>query len=168
MYRIVTVCAGNICRSPMAEYLVREAARDAGLDDVVVTSAGVSDEEQGNPIDPRARKVMERLGIDTSGHRARQVTREDLENNDLVLALDVPHYRALRTMAANDAQADKIHLMREYDPSAAGEALEGIGIYDPWYGDASDFDRTFGMIEDSVQGVIDDVARQPGSRREEP
>ncbi|WP_129657292.1 low molecular weight protein-tyrosine-phosphatase [Rothia uropygialis] len=166
MYRIVTVCTGNICRSPMAEYLVRNAAQDAGLGGVVVTSAGVSDEEQGNPIDPRARKVMDRLGIDTSGHSARQVTRQDLEDNDLILALDVPHFRALRRMAADEAQAAKIHLMREFDPSVAGEPVEKIGIYDPWYGDASDFDRTFGMIEDSVQGVIDEASRHPEARNE--
>ena len=78
MYRIVTVCTGNICRSPMAEYLLRRAAEESGLDGVVVDSAGVSDEEQGNPIDPRARKVLARLGIDTQDHSARQVTRRDL------------------------------------------------------------------------------------------
>lgn len=166
MYRIVTVCTGNICRSPMAEYLLRKAAREAGLGGVVVTSAGVSDEESGNPIDPRAQDVLERLGIDTSDHTARQVTRRDLEDNDLVLALDVPHYRALRNMAADDAQTSKIHLLREFDPSATGQAVEEIGIYDPWYGGPEDFDRTFGMIEDSVQGVIDEASGHPEARDE--
>ena len=152
----------------MAEYLIRRAAEDEGLTGVAVTSAGVSDEEQGNPIDPRARRVMQRLGIDTDGHTAQQITPKDLEDNDLVLALDVPHYRALRSMASDDEQRAKIRLMREFDPSAADEPLEKIGIYDPWYGDDSDFDRTFGMIEDSVAGVIDEASRHPEARSEAP
>lgn len=166
MYRIVTVCTGNICRSPMAEYLLRQAAEKAGLDGVVVDSAGVSDEEQGNPIDPRARDVLSRLGIDTSDHAARQVTRKDLADSDLVLALDVPHYRALRRMASDETQERKIHLLREFDPQVGDRPLEDLGIYDPWYGDASDFEATFTMIDDSVNGVVDEAARHEGARGE--
>ncbi|WP_269928342.1 low molecular weight protein-tyrosine-phosphatase [Kocuria massiliensis] len=164
MYRIVTVCTGNICRSPMAEYLLRRAADQAGLPGVVVDSAGVSDEERGNPIDPRARDVLSRLGIDTSDHAARQVTRKDLADSDLVLALDVPHYRALRRMASDESQEQKIRLLREFDPQVGDRALEDLGIYDPWYGDASDFEATFTMIDDAVNGVVEEAARHAEAR----
>ncbi|WP_342742325.1 low molecular weight protein-tyrosine-phosphatase [Kocuria massiliensis] len=164
MYRIVTVCTGNICRSPMAEYLLRRAAEESGLDGVVVDSAGVSDEEQGNPIDPRARKVLARLGIDTQDHSARQVTRRDLADCDLVLALDLPHEKALRRMASDEEQASKIHLLREFDPAVSDQAHEDLGIYDPWYGDASDFEATFAMIRDAVDGVIEEASGDPRAR----
>src|SRR5690606_16028733 len=91
-YRILTVCTGNICRSPMAELLLREAAREAGLDgEIAVASVGTTGWEEGNPIDPRAGQLLRGLGIDPSAHRARAMDREELARADLVLALDHDH-----------------------------------------------------------------------------
>ncbi|MGO2048462.1 MAG: low molecular weight phosphotyrosine protein phosphatase, partial [Brachybacterium tyrofermentans] len=88
-YRILTVCTGNICRSPMAEYALREAAQQAGLgDEVEVSSVGTTREEVGNPIDRRAGELLRRHGIDPSAHRARHLSDQELEDADLVLALD--------------------------------------------------------------------------------
>ncbi|WP_129656596.1 low molecular weight protein-tyrosine-phosphatase [Rothia halotolerans] len=164
MYRIITVCTGNICRSPMAAYLIRRAAAEAGLDGVVVESAGISDEEQGNPVDPRARTVLLREGIDPSEHSARPFEAAQLADADLVLALDVDHERALKRMAADGRQAGKVRLLREFDPAAAHREHEDLGIYDPWYGDAGDFEATYAMIRDAVPGVIEHAAQQSGSR----
>ena len=163
MYRIITVCTGNICRSPMAAYLIRRAAREAGLDGVVVSSAGISDEERGNPVDPRARTVLVREGIDPSDHSARQFEAAELTDADLVLALDVDHDRALRRMA-DEAQAGKIRLLREFDPAVAHREREDLGIYDPWYGDPGDFEAAYEMIRAAVPGVIEFAAQQSGSR----
>ena len=162
-FHITTVCTGNICRSPMAEYLIRQAAEDSGLTadgegGVVVDSYGISDEEQGNPADPRARALLEEHSMDPSGHRARQLTAEALDAADLVLALDLNHLRALRRMAT-DEQRERIRLMREFDPEVAGQPEDELGIYDPWYGDESDFQTTFEMIRAAVPGVIDHARR---------
>lgn len=98
MYRIMTVCTGNICRSPMGEYLIRQAAREADLE-LEVASSGISNEEEGNPIDRRAKKVLDELNINTSSHRAKQFTRADFDRYDLVLAMDTNHYRRLQQLA---------------------------------------------------------------------
>lgn len=156
MYRIMTVCTGNICRSPMGEYLIKQAAAQAGLA-VEVASSGISNEEEGNPIDRRAKKVLDELNINTGSHRAQQFTRADFDRYDLLLAMDTNHYRALRRMAPNDEAAAKVRLMREFDPAVAEQPLDRLGIYDPWYGDMSDFYETFQMIRGAVPGVIEQV-----------
>lgn len=156
MYRIMTVCTGNICRSPMGEYLIKQAAAQAGLA-VEVASSGISNEEEGNPIDRRAKKVLDELNINTGSHRAQQFTRANFDRYDLLLAMDTSHYRALKRMAPNDEAAAKVRLMREFDPAVADQPLDRLGIYDPWYGDISDFYETFQMIRDAVPGVIEQV-----------
>lgn len=156
MYRIMTVCTGNICRSPMGEYLIKQAAAQAGLA-VEVASSGISNEEEGNPIDRRAKKVLDELNINTGSHRAQQFTRADFDRYDLLLAMDTNHYRALKRMAPNDEAAAKVRLMREFDPAVAEQPLDRLGIYDPWYGDMSEFYETFQMIRDAVPGVIEQV-----------
>lgn len=154
MFRMMTVCTGNICRSPMGEYLLRKAAAEAGLA-VQVASSGISDEERGNPIDRRAKKVLAELNINTSTHRAKQFSRADFDLYDLILAMDTNHYRRLKKLAPNEQAASKVRLLREFDPAVAGQPLSELGIYDPWYGDMSDFYETFQMIRDAVPGVIE-------------
>lgn len=150
----MTVCTGNICRSPMGEYLIKQAAAQAGLA-VEVASSGISNEEEGNPIDRRAKKVLDELNINTGSHRAQQFTRADFDRYDLLLAMDTNHYRALKRLAPTEEAAAKVRLMREFDPAVADQPLDRLGIYDPWYGDMSDFYETFQMIRDAVPGVIE-------------
>ena len=152
----MTVCTGNICRSPMGEYLIKQAAAQAGLA-VEVASSGISNEEEGNPIDRRAKKVLDELNINTGAHRAQQFTRADFDRYDLLLAMDTNHYRALKRMAPTEEAAAKVRLMREFDPAVADQPLDRLGIYDPWYGDMSDFYETFQMIRDAVPGVIEQI-----------
>lgn len=153
MYRIMTVCTGNICRSPMGEYLIKKAAAEAGLE-LDVASSGISNEEQGNPIDHRAQKVLAELNIDAGSHRAQQFTRTDFDRYDLLLAMDTNHYRRLKQLAPSEQAAAKVRFMREFDPATASWPLEQLGIYDPWYGTLDDFYETFGMIQRAVPGVI--------------
>ena len=177
-FRISTVCTGNICRSPMAEYLIRRTAEERGMDapgteqgrergGVVVDSFGISDEEQGNPADPRAQALLVRQGMDPSGHRARQITAEDLQRADLVLALDLNHLRALRHLADQHSASEdperlhrKIRLLRTFDPEVRDQPEDQLGIYDPWYGEDSDFETTYQMIRAAVPGVLDFAAEQ--------
>jgi protein-tyrosine phosphatase len=155
MYRIVTVCTGNICRSPMAELMLARAFEEAGMaDDVVVDSAGTTGWEAGRPIDQRAAAKLTELGIESHLHRARQFEPAWYHERDLILALDLDHYRALRADAPDDAARDRIHLLREFDPSTTDTDLEELGIYDPWFGDSRDFDATWGMVDGAVEGVV--------------
>ncbi|MFE7632073.1 low molecular weight protein-tyrosine-phosphatase [Kocuria sp. NPDC057446] len=164
MYSIVTVCTGNICRSPMAEFALRRAFAAAGLAERVrIDSAGVSDEELGNPVDPRAGDLLRREGLDASRHAARVFDPVRFEDRDLVLALDVVHLQRLRALAPDAAAAAKVRLLREFDPDAADLAHGDLGIYDPWYGGPEDFETTYGMIAAAVPGVVRAVARELGA-----
>jgi protein-tyrosine phosphatase len=154
--RVTTVCWGNICRSPMAEFVLREAFADAGLgDEVVVDSAGTSTEELGRPMDQRTVAALVRHGIPDRGfgqHRARQFTAASFANTDLVLAADHVHDRILRERAPSEADRDKVALLRSFDPAAVASGT--LGMDDPWYGDDSDFDTTFTEIESAAPGIV--------------
>jgi protein-tyrosine phosphatase len=139
------VCTGNICRSPMMERVAAAKAEEAGLD-VEVTSGGTSDEESGNPIDHRARRVLERHSYDASNHRASKVTPRDLAEADLVIAAEEHHRRSLLRIAPD---AD-VRLLSEFDPDLPA----GTGLPDPWYGDASDFDECMVSVEAAMPGLI--------------
>lgn len=159
-YRVMTVCTGNICRSPMAEVVLRQRLADAGLGDVVeVDSTGVSDEEHGNPVDPRARAVLRQHGYPTGeGHRARQVRAWELAERDLVLPMTAAHARALRRLVDGDpALTDRIRMLRTFDPAAPaepGQPEHVLDVDDPWYGPDSGFETTLAEIEAAADGIV--------------
>ncbi|WP_298591623.1 low molecular weight protein-tyrosine-phosphatase [uncultured Kocuria sp.] len=161
MYSIVAVCTGNICRSPMAEFALRRAFDAAGLAERVrIDSAGVSDEELGSPVDPRAGDLLRREGLDASRHAAQVFDPLRFDDRDLVLALDVVHWRRLRALAPDGPAAAKVRLLREFDPAVEDLEPDDLGIYDPWYGGPEDFETTYGMIAAAVPGVVRAVARE--------
>lgn len=165
-FRVMTVCTGNICRSPMAEILLREAFAAAGLGDVVVDSTGISSEEVGNPVDPRARRVLEAHGYPAGdGHRARRVTTDGLVECDLVLAMTAHHARTLRRLVANaglDGAAGtwgpEIRMFRTFDPEAPvlgpDDSEELLDVEDPWYGGAEDFEVCLRELEAAMPGIV--------------
>ncbi|MBB2902042.1 protein-tyrosine phosphatase [Kineococcus radiotolerans] len=177
--RIMTVCTGNICRSPMAEVVLRERLASAGLADrVVVDSSGISDEEEGNPIDRRAASVLREHGYEVPAHRAHQATAEEIGQRDLLLAMTSRHARWLRTQAPDEASAGRVAMYRSFDPAAPGlDARDGGGvdesdldIEDPWYGDRTDFERTLEQVEAAADAVVahvrerlDGAGRAPGT-----
>lgn len=158
-YRIVVVCWGNICRSPMAEFVLRQEIERAGLEDrVVVSSAGTSTEELGRPLDPRTIAVMERNAVSDSGFsakRAIQFNAASFDEADLVLAADHVHDRILRDRARSPEDRDKIRLLRSFDPAAV--AAGTLGMDDPWYGADDDFDITYAEIVSAAPGIIEHV-----------
>lgn len=161
MYRIVTVCTGNICRSPMAELMLNRAFEEAGLaDNVLVDSAGTTGWETGNPIDERAAAKLTQLGLTSEAHRARQFEPEWYAQRDLILALDVDHYEDLRLEAPDSESRAKVRMLREFDPATAGTPVSELGIYDPWYGDSADFEVTWRMIHDAVPGIVQYVQEE--------
>lgn len=160
-YRVMTVCTGNICRSPMAEVVLRERLGAAGLGDrVEVDSTGVSDEEHGNPIDRRARAALAARGYPVPDRAARQVRAGDLAARDLVLAMTASHARALRRLAPDPGAAERVVLLRTFDPAAprVGERDEHLlDVDDPWYGGPENFEHCLDEIEAAADGVVEAV-----------
>jgi protein-tyrosine phosphatase len=165
MYRITAVCTGNICRSPMAEFMIRHALDDAGVTDVDVDSAGTSDWETGNPVDPRAGKLLAADGLDAGAHIARRFTHESFATTSLVLALDMDHYAELRRLAGNPADQAKVHMLRSFDPALSGLGPADQGIYDPWFGDAADFELCRDMIRSALPGLVEHVRKETAEAR---
>lgn len=161
-YRISVVCTGNICRSPMGEWLLREAFEDSGID-VDVTSAGTSAEESGNPMDSRTLAVLRRNGHTDGGwdgHRARRFDAGDFAELDLVLAADRGHERTLLRLAPTEEDRAKVRLMRSFDPEAA--AADDLDMDDPWWGDDASFDQTYAEVQAAVPGIVESVSAQLG------
>lgn len=163
-YTVMTVCTGNICRSPMAEIILRSQFERAGLADRVrVESSGVSSEEDGHPIDPRAVRVLKARGYAIpANHRAHRITHEEIEESDLFLPMTFSHMRALlRLIPAG--RRDDVHMYRSFDPKlpapAAGREDE-LDLVDPWYGGAHEFEVAIDQIEQVAPYIVDWVKRQ--------
>ncbi len=149
-YRIITICTGNICRSPMGEYLLRAALEDANLaEHTEVTSCGTTGWEVGNPVDPRAAALLRARGIEPGAHRAQAMTRQDLEDADLLITMDNDHVGPVKRLIGSEHH-DKVRMIRSFDPQAG----EDTGIRDPWYGDEADFDLTAEQLDAAIPGIV--------------
>ena len=149
MSKLVFVCWGNICRSPMAERVARREVLERGLD-VTVESFGISSEESGSPVDRRAVKTLRSHGYDADGHRARKVQPADLLEADLVVAVEP--FQVDRLLAI--APGANIALLNDFDPSKP----KGEALIDPWYGDQAGFEDTLADIEAAMPAILDAVA----------
>ena len=163
-FRVMTVCTGNICRSPMAEILLREAFAAEGLDGaVVVDSSGISSEEEGNPVDRRARRVLAAHGYPAGdGHRAHRLTSDELTERDLLLPMTKQHARALRRLAsAGGEDGPEIRMFRSFDPEAPtlhdGDSEHLLDVEDPWYGGPEDFEVCLRELEAATPGIVNYV-----------
>ena len=157
-YRVITVCTGNICRSPMAELMLGAALEREGLDGLVeVDSAGITGYEAGRPIDPRAARRLAVTQLASEHHVAREWEPEWFRERDLILALDIDHYAWL-TEAAPDREAlDKIRMLRSFDPAMADLDRLDQGIEDPWYGGHADFDAVWHQIHAALPGLVQHI-----------
>jgi protein-tyrosine phosphatase len=154
-YRIITVCTGNICRSPMAEMMLAAAFQAEGLgSDVTVDSAGTTGYEAGRPIDPRAARRLAATHLSSEHHVARAWQAAWFRERDLILALDVDHYAWLRDAAPDAASMNKVRMLRSFDRTVAGRDLLDQGIEDPWYGGHADFDSAWEQIRGAVPGIV--------------
>lgn len=154
--RVVFVCWGNICRSPMAERVAQAWAEREGVHGVEFTSAGVSAEESGNPIDSRARRVLTEHGYRADAHRAHRVTASEIAGADLVVGLEQLHLDRMRRIAPDAAN---LALLTDFDPDAA----PGSGIDDPWYGGQEGFYDTLAAVEAAMPGLVDWVRERSAS-----
>lgn len=141
------VCTGNICRSPMAEVIVRSKLEDAGLGDAVrVSSSGIGGWHVGQKADERARAELKAHGYDGEAHRAQQFGFEQ-EQADLIVALDTNHVFEL---VARGVDEDKVRLIRSFDPASP----DGAGVADPYYGGPEGFAVVREQIESAADGLI--------------
>ena len=141
MIKILFVCHGNICRSPMAEFVMKDMVKKAGVADrVQIASVAVSREELGNPVYPPARRELARHGIACDGHRARQITAADLENFDRIYYMDRSNAR---------------YLQRLFPGNAKWEPFLSRDVADPWY--TGDFTETWADICEGCARILEEL-----------
>ena len=151
--RILFVCMGNICRSPTAEGVMRRLVEQAGLTDrIEIESAGTGGWHVGEPPDERATLAARRRGITLSG-AAQQVTPHDFRRFDLLIALDRSNLRELLAIAPDEDAAEKVRLLREFDPAGSGD----LDVPDPYYGGDRGFETVLDMVEAACRGLLDEL-----------
>jgi protein-tyrosine phosphatase len=161
------VCTGNICRSPMADVVLRPLASatpvaDGSMlaDHLVVSSAGTSGWHVGGPMDPRAQAALQRRGYVDHGHVARSFSTVWFASTDLVVCLDRGHQQTLLSLARGHAgderHDDRLVMLRVFDPRAGG----AVDVPDPYYGDDADFDACLEMVESGCRGLAANLAER--------
>lgn len=147
-YKVLAVCLGNICRSPLAEGLIQRKADEAGLN-WQVASAGTGNWHVGNPPDPRSRAVAKENGLEISHQRAQTVTSTLMEEYDLILAMDRQNLTDLKSRAT-EKQARKIKLLLDY--TGLSDA-HGPDVFDPYWDD-SGFEGVYRLLEEAAVKVV--------------
>ena len=151
MKKILFICHGNICRSPMAEFVFKDMVKKAGLEDLFeIASAATSTEEIGNPVYPPARRKMAEHGIDCSGKRARQLRRDDYARYDLLIGMDSANIRNMKRMCGGDPDG-KIKMMMDFTGRPGDVA-------DPWY--TGDFEATWRDVEEGCRGLLESLLEE--------
>lgn len=154
MKRILFVCHGNICRSPMAEFVMRDLLEKQGIHDIETTSAATSSEEIGNPVHPGTRRKLAEHGIRCDGKTARRLTRADYAHYDLIIGMDAYNLRNMQTLFGGDPD-HKLHKLLSF-------CGEGGDVADPWY--TGDFEQTWQDISRGCQALMDHLTTKTDRR----
>lgn len=151
MTKILFICHGNICRSPMAEFVMRDMVNKAGLSDKFeIASAATSTEEIGNSVYPPVKRLLADHGISYNGKTARQLTKKDYDNYDLLIGMDSANYRNINRICSGDKQ-NKIHLLMDFTDSPHDVA-------DPWY--TRNFDATWNDVNEGCKALLDKLTKK--------
>lgn len=154
MVRVLFVCAGNICRSPIAQGVFEGLLEREGLsDEVEVDSAGTHAYHAGEPPDARAQRSAARRGIDLGGQRARRVERGDCESFDYVLAMDYENLSWVEPLCGGSRA--EVRMFLDYAPERPETEIP-----DPYFGGAEGFERTMELAEAASQGLLGDILRR--------
>ncbi len=152
--KLCMVCAGNICRSPMAEAITKDALRQREVD-WEISSRGTGAWHQGSDADPRTLKVLAQNGLELIGHRARRFSDDDFNYFDVILVMDNDNHLDLSSRVTDGDIQKKIHLYLAFaDPSR-----ESPEVPDPYFGDIAAFKEVFNLLSSTVDAVIDRVLR---------
>ena len=150
MIKINFVCLGNICRSPMAEYLFKDYVKRKGLiDEFEIVSSATSDEETGNPVYPPAKRILKSEGIDCSGKRAVKLVKEDGDYYDYIICMDKYNLKNIERIFGGK-NMDKVHLLMSF--------CGGGDVADPYY--TRDFDKTYDDIIKGIDGLFTFISKQ--------
>ena len=148
MTKILFICHGNICRSPMAEFVMKDLVEKAGLaEQFQIASAATSREEIGNPVYPPARRKLSEHGIACSGHAARQLTNRDYGEYDLLIGMDSANLRNMQRICGGDAEG-KMSLLMDHTARPGDVA-------DPWY--TGDFEATWQDVLEGCRGLLEQL-----------
>ena len=151
MIKILFVCHGNICRSPMAEFVMKKYVKDAGLEkEFVIASAATSREELGSPVYPPARRELAKHGLSCSGKTAVQITAADYDRYDYIPIMDRNNRRNIMRIIGSDPD-NKVRLLMEY----AGQSRD---VADPWY--TGDFEQTWRDVTEGCRALLDEIIRK--------
>ena len=146
MIRVLFICHGNICRSPMAEFLFKDMVKNRGIADrFLIASAATSNEEIGNPPHPGTRKKLASLGISCQGKHARRMTSRDFDEYDYLLGMDSWNIRNMKRFARNAQDEEKIARLLDFSDHPRD-------IADPWY--TGDFETTYQDIMEGLEGLL--------------
>ena len=149
MVKILFVCHGNICRSPMAEYVMKDMVKELGIAErYEISSAATSTEEIGNPVYPPAKAKLAEHGIRCKGHHARQMTRDDYEYYDFLIFMDKWNLLNARRFIGLDKK-HKASMLLDHC------GRQGQQVADPWY--TGDFDATWDDVVQGCTGLIDEI-----------
>jgi protein-tyrosine phosphatase len=152
-YRVLFVCLGNICRSPLAEGVFRHLVQEAGLDHAYeADSAGTGAWHAGEDPDPRSQAVAGKHGVSLQGP-ARKVEMDDFSNFDLILAMDQDNRRNLEKLGSRAPGHAQLRLLRDFDP----EAQSGAEVPDPYYGGPDGFDQAYELVRRSCEHLLHEL-----------
>lgn len=152
------MCSGNICRSPLAHAVFQNLLQQNGGDErYFIESSGTTAYHVGDNADSRMRQTAARHGIRVD-HRARQFTREDLTNYDLILVMDRDNYRTVRSLAEGVLLAEKIHMFREFDPECRHNGVP-CEVPDPYYGGVEAFEHVYSIVHRTSRNLLEVLER---------
>lgn len=160
IFRITTICLGNICRSPMAEVVLRDRIQRAGLADaVVVDSAGTGDWHIGYPADPRASATLDASQYERTEHRARQINEQWIADIDLALVMDSANFLDVTSIVNRSGAVTDLRMFRSFDPMLAHFVPPNpdLDVPDPYYGGDDGFVEVLQMIERASDGLVADL-----------
>lgn len=157
MIKILFVCHGNICRSPMAEFVMKKLVREQGLEkEFLIASAATSREEIGNPVYPPARRKLREHGMSCSGKTAVQMTKADYDKYDYIIGMDSLNYRNILRIIKSDPK-NKVSLLLDFTDNPHSVA-------DPWY--SGDFDMTYDDVLTGCQALLLHIQQETNQGRE--
>lgn len=158
MIRVLFVCLGNICRSPIAQGVFEELVKKEGLEgEISVDSAGTGTWHLGGPPDERARASAKRRGVDISGQKARRISSEDFHSFDYILTMDEENFRKVSSLGPGDAE------VRPFLDYAKGSPETEVP--DPYFGGERGFEHVLDLVEEASEGLLEDIRNRRLERR---